>query len=394
MITPRKICIVSGTRAEWGLLSPIAHALNSRPDVTLQIVATNMHLLPRFGMTVNQITSEGFTVDARVPMPEAASSSVETVLSMASGMAGMAEAFNTLRPDMILILGDRTEILAAATAANIMRIPIAHLHGGEISEGALDDSIRHAVTKLSSLHLVSTESYRRRVIQLGEDPSLVLNVGAIGVFNVLNQPRVPLNELIDILGFRPDSSTLLVTYHPATLDSESVHVRCSALLDALDRFSDSKIIITYPNNDPGAEQIISLICHYAKARPGRVTLIPSLGMKRYLSLLPLIGAVVGNSSSGIIEVPSMGTPTVDIGIRQKGRIAAPSVIHCGDSTDEIAAAISRALSPEGQSLAKSSQNPYYKPDTLSLIVNALVSTPLDSLSVKSFHDLPCNSTAT
>lgn len=385
----RKICIITGTRAEWGLLSPIAGSLKSHPGVTLQIVATNMHLLPRFGMTVNDITAEGFDIDARVPMPEAAGESAATVKAMAACMAGMAEALDRLRPDMVVILGDRTEMLAAASAAQVMRIPIAHLHGGEISEGAIDDSIRHAITKLASLHLTSTEAYRRRVIQLGEDPELVINTGAIGVYNALRVPQSPLEELTGVLGFTPDRSTLFVTYHPATLDSSDTASRCTALLEALDRFPDSKVIFSYPNNDPGADSIIRLINYYGLRHKGRATVVRSLGMRRYLSVLRHIGAVVGNSSSGIIEVPSTGIPTVNIGIRQQGRIAAPSVIHCGDTADEISRAIELALSPAHRAIALKSQNPYYQPDTLRLITDALVATPLNRLSAKKFHDLPC-----
>ncbi|MCM1482737.1 MAG: UDP-N-acetylglucosamine 2-epimerase [Muribaculaceae bacterium] len=384
---PRKVCIVTGTRAEWGLLSGIAAGLRSRDDVELYIVATNMHLMPRYGHTVDEITAAGFTVNACVEMDTPTDSAADTVRGMARCMAGMADAFERLKPDIVVILGDRTEMLAVASAAAVMRIPIAHIAGGEKTEGAIDDSIRHAITKLASLHLVSTDEYRHRVIQLGENPDLVINTGAIGVYNAMQLPPMSREELSASLGMGVDSRTLVVTYHPATLDDADVASRCHELLAALDRFPDSKVIITYPNNDARGRVIIDLIEEYARTNPGRVLTIPSLGYRRYLSALRLAGAAVGNSSSGIIEVPSTHIPTVDIGIRQKGRLAADSVIHCSDSADEIAAAIAKALSPEWRKLAQTCSNPYYKPDTLRLSVEAIALTPLEQLRSKSFHDL-------
>lgn len=386
MSDKRRICIITGTRAEWGLLSPIARELQQRPGVELQIVATNMHLDPLYGHTVDAIEADGFTVDERVPMPSAADTPALTVKAMSVCMAGMADAFTRLSPDLAVILGDRTEMMATAIAAQVMRIPIAHLHGGEISEGAIDDSIRHAITKLASLHLTSTESHRRRVIQMGEDPARVINTGAIGVYNAMNVPRASLAELTEAIGFEPDSRTLLLTYHPATLDDADTSERFGALLRALDAFPDSRVIATYPNNDARGRVIIDMLHAWADERSGRVSVIPSLGMRRYLSVLPLIGAVVGNSSSGIIEVPSAGIPTVDIGMRQQGRTAADSVIHCGDSTEEIRAAIAVALDPQTRARAAATVNPYYRPDTLRLIADALCLTPLEQLRHKKFYD--------
>lgn len=385
----RKICIVTGTRAEWGLLSGIASALRARPDTELQIVATNMHLDPRYGHTVDEITSAGFHVDAAVPMsdPEADDSTEAGVVkNMSRCLTGMADAFTRLRPDMVVILGDRTEMLAVASAATVMLIPIVHLHGGEVTEGAIDDAIRHAITKMAALHLVSTESHRRRVIQMGEDPEMVVNTGAIGVWNALHVPAADLKELSDLIGFTPDRSTLLVTYHPATLDAVSALDRFDALTEALDRFPELKIIFTYPNNDALGAALIERIRHYASARKGRVSAVPSLGMRRFMTTLDLVGAVAGNSSSGIIEVPSKHIPTIDIGIRQRGRTAAESVIHCGDSADEIADAIRKALSPEMKDIAARCINPYEQPDTLRLCVDAIAETPLEKLHSKKFHD--------
>lgn len=383
----RKICIVTGTRAEWGLLSGIARGLQSRDDVELQIVATNMHLDERYGMTVNEIVADGFEIAERVPMPLEGDTAADRVRAMGVCMSAMAGCFERLAPDMVVILGDRYEMLAVASAAAVMLIPIVHIAGGEITEGAVDDSIRHAITKMSALHLTATEEYRRRVIAMGEQPGLVINTGAIGVYNAMNEPLMTCSELESSLDFAIDRDTLLVTMHPATLDPEPVEKRTQALLDALDRFPSSRVIMTFPNNDARGEVIIRMIDRYAAARPDRVKVVPSLGKKRYLSALRFVGAVVGNSSSGIVEVPSAGIPTVDIGMRQRGRLSSQSVIHCGDSADEIAGAIALALSPEWRHKAETAPNPYFKPDTLGIIVDAIATTPLDMLQRKTFYDI-------
>lgn len=382
----RKICITTGTRADWGLLSGIARGLAERPDTELQIVATNMHLEEMYGHTIDEIKADGFTVSREVPMHAASDSPADTVRAMSRCMAGMADAFEELQPDILVILGDRYEMLAVASAATVMRIPIAHIAGGEISEGAIDDSIRHAITKLSALHLTATEPYRQRVIRMGEDPRLVINTGAIGVYNAINEPRMSREALSRSTGIEVTPDTLLVTYHPATLDDADTASRCDALFEALSRFPDNPMIITYPNNDANGRIIIDRIEQFVSARPGTAVAIPSLGKRRYLSALACVGAVVGNSSSGIVEVPSFGIPTVDIGIRQRGRIASESVIHCGDSADEIAGAIARALGTEMREKARKAENPYFRPDTLRTIVTAISETPVELLNHKKFHD--------
>lgn len=383
----RRVCIVTGTRAEWGLLSEIAQQLKMRDDVELQIVATNMHLDSRYGYTIDDILAQGFCVNEQVPMMVAEDDETSTVKAMAKCLDGMADAFTRLQPDVIVILGDRYEMMSVASAATIMHIPIIHLHGGEISEGAIDDSIRHAITKLSSLHLTATEQYRKRVIQMGENPEMVINTGAIGVYNVANIKPLSLEELIASLSFEIITPTLLVTYHPATLDDEDVALRCRALLDALDEFPQCKVIITYPNNDAQGRVIIDLIEDYANRNKDRVMVKPSLGLLRYISALHYVDAVVGNSSSGIIEVPSIGIPTVNIGIRQQGRMASESVIHCGDEKNSIVEAIKYALSDEGKETARNAINPYCNKDTLQQIVEAIAVTPIEKLRRKSFYDL-------
>lgn len=385
----RRICIATGTRADWGLLSPIARALKARPDVELAIVATNMHVDPRYGATASEIEADGLAVTESFDITSGLDDS-QLSRAVAAGRAteGMARVIDRLHPDIIVILGDRFEMLGIATAAALMRVPIAHIAGGEISEGAIDDSMRHAITKLSALHLTATEPYRRRVINMGEDPARVINTGAIGVDNIVNaRDAISPEELFRSLdGFPFPKGSLLVTYHSATASDSDVAAGCHALLEALDRFPDRQVIITYPNNDAGSATIIDLIEAYGAAHPARVKVVRSLGRRRYHAALALAGAVVGNSSSGIVEVPSMHIPTVDIGPRQRGRTAGASVIHCGETVGEIADAITLALSPEGQQRAVMASNPYFRPDTLDLIVNAIADTPLASLRAKRFTD--------
>lgn len=382
-----KIAIATGTRADWGLLSPIAKALDARPDCEVTILATNMHLIPEYGNTIEEVMADGFTDAVRVAMPADTDTPLKVTEAMAVCMTGMGRELERLRPDLIVILGDRFEMLATATAALIAGVPIVHIAGGEISEGAVDDSIRHAITKMSSLHLTATETYRRRVIAMGEEPGRVHNTGAIGVYNMLNLPVLSKEELEQSIGMELTPGTLLVTYHPATLDPVAPAVRVKALLGALDRFPASKILFTYPNNDARGREIIPLIDAYAEAHPGRVCVVPSLGRLRYASALRYVSAVVGNSSSGLVEVPSAGIPTVDIGMRQRGRIAGSSVIHCGDTEDEIAGAIAQALSPETKERCNPSANPYGGRDTLASMVKAIAETPLETLRNKKFHDI-------
>lgn len=386
-MTKRKVCIATGTRAEWGLLSGIAKELKQREDIELQIIATNMHLSQRYGYTINEIITDGFQVSAQVPMAIDDDSHTGTAKAMGICLSGFAEAFSRLQPDVAVILGDRYEMLAVASAATIMRIPIIHIAGGAISEGAIDDNIRHAITKLSALHLTETECYRQRVIQMGESPERVINTGAIGVYNIMHEPLMTKHELEESIGSEIPEGTLLVTLHPATLDDSPVKEQCQALLDALDNFPETHVIFTYPNNDMNGRIIIEMIESYAKSHKKRITVIPSLGKKRYLSALKYVATVVGNSSSGIVEVPSMGIPTVDIGARQRGRMAADSVIHCNNDCKSITEAIAFALSPIGQEKAKNTCNPYFKDNTLELITDAIANTAIESLQHKKFHDI-------
>lgn len=368
------------------MLSNIASAVASRHDINICVVATNMHLSPRYGNTIDEIRADGFepvsvTMDVDSDSPEG------KVHSMAQCLDGMTGAFASLQPDMMVILGDRFEMLAAATAALMMRIPIIHIAGGEISEGAVDDSIRHAITKMASLHLTATEPYRRRVIAMGEMPERVINTGAIGVWNLLNGTCLTREELSQSIGFDIDNNTLLVTYHPVTLDDNTTSRLTANLLRALEQFTDNKILFTYPNNDAGGRVIIDMIDRFVSENPGRAFAVASLGRKRYLSALKCVAAVVGNSSSGIVEVPSAGIPTVDIGMRQQGRLRGQSVIHAEDDPADIARAINQALSAETRAAARVAVNPYCSPDTLSRIVNAIATADPARLRHKKFHDI-------
>lgn len=388
---PKKIVIISSTRADWGLLRPLAEALRDSQGVELGIVVTNMHLSEAHGHTVREIENDGFSIAARVEMWDkdlTNPSAADVVRASSKCMWGMAEAFSQLQPDVVVILGDRYEMLAVATAATIMRIPIVHIAGGEISEGAFDDSIRHAITKLSSLHLTATEPYRQRVIQMGESPELVVNSGAIGVYNLIHEQALPKDVLEKDLGIKISHETLLVTLHPATMSERPTADSCRELLEALDNFPNSTIVFTYPNNDPEGSVIIEMIEDYVRHHEGRAVSEASLGWKRYLSMLHYVGAVVGNSSSGIVEVPSMGIPTVNVGIRQQGRIAAESVIHCADNRDKITSAIEKALSPKFQTRASQVVNPYGGKDTLNIMVNSILNADLNILRHKQFHDQP------
>ena len=383
----RKICIVTGTRAEWGLLSSIAKALNNRDDVTLQIVATNMHLSEKYGNTWQEIERDGLKITYKVPMPTDTTSADNTIVAMSECMKGMSKAFDSLKPDILLILGDRFEMLSVASVALIHRIPVAHMHGGEVTLGAFDESIRHSITKMSHLHFTSTEEARNRVIQLGENPDHVFNTGAIGVYNILNTDFMSREELEENLGTTIPKDSVFVTFHPSTLDEIPPYIQCENLLKALEEREDIKIFFSYPNNDTGGDDIIKLINEFVAENSNRSVVFPSLGARRYLSVLRCVKAVVGNSSSGILEVPSMHIPTLNIGIRQMGRQRAESVVDCDTTYESIKAGLDRVLSDEMCSHARTINNPYEKANTLEQIVEIVVTFPLEKIIQKPFHDI-------
>lgn len=382
----RKICVVTGTRAEYGLLSRLMFMIKQDSVLQLQIIATNMHLSPEFGLTYKEIENDGFCIDKKVHMLLSSDTSNATVKSMGLGMIGFADALEDLKPDMLVILGDRYEMLSVAAAALIYKIPIAHLHGGEITEAAYDDAIRHSITKMSHLHFTSTEEYRKRVIQLGENPNTVFNVGAIGVENVEKTKLLSKVDFEASINFSIGDKSLLITFHPATLDQTSVKEQCENLLSVLDEYPDYKIIFTLPNSDTDSREIITLIKSYTDKNSDRVAVFSSLGKIRYLSALKYVTAVVGNSSSGIIEVPSFGIPTLNIGNRQKGRIAADSVVNCKPLKDDISKGMKIILSDEFISKVKNVVNPYYKERTAESIYEKLKTVSLNNITLKEYYN--------
>ena len=337
------------------------------------------------GETYKEIERDGFAIDYKVYMAddEAPDNANTTAKAISRGVSGFADAFDVLQPDLLLILGDRYEMLAVASTALIYKIPIAHLHGGEITEGAFDDAIRHAITKMSHLHFTSTEAYRKRVIQLGEQPERVFNVGALGVENVLKNEFISKTEIEQSLNFQLTEKCFLCTYHPVTLSNMSSETQVLSLLQALDDYKDYHIIFTYSNSDTNSQIIIKRIHEYVDKNEGRCMFIPSLGQRRYFSALKYMTAVIGNSSSGIIEVPSFGIPTLDIGDRQKGRIAADSVMHCGYSTEDIKEGFKKVVAYGKKAI----NNPYYKKGTCDAILNVIKTYPLENLVQKHFYDL-------
>lgn len=381
----RKICIVTGTRAEWGLLTRLAALIKASPDMELQIIATNMHLSKRYGLTYKEIEADGFEIDYRVPMDvDGIDSPATTVKSMSKAMAGFADAYQALKPDLLVVLGDRYEILIAVSAALIFKIPVAHLHGGEITQGAYDDAIRHAITKMSHLHFTSTEQYRQRVISMGETPEHVFNVGAIGVDNIKQIPLWSLEDTEQSLGgFKLNKSTILVTYHPVTLENNTAEQQIGELLAALDALPQLRVVFTMPNSDTGNQIIAERIEQWCSNNAARAVWFTSLGLVRYLSTLQYIGAVVGNSSSGIIEVPSFGIPTLNIGNRQKGRIAAASVVNCCPTADDIVKNLLTLIEKKSTFAA----NPYERPSTAQDIISVLSSTDLQRLTEKHFYNI-------
>lgn len=384
----RKIAVFTGTRAEYGLLYWLMKDIMAAETLELQVIVSAMHLSPEFGETWKLIEQDGFTIGAKVEMLLSSDTPVGVVKSMGLGTIGFADALDRLRPDCLVVLGDRFEILAVVQAALIMRIPVAHLHGGEITEGAYDDAIRHAITKMANLHFVAAEPYRQRVIQMGEAPTTVFNVGAIGLDHLQRSIRMGLDELSASLDFELREPYLLATYHPVTLLEEDPVESFKAFLSALDNFSDHQVILTYPNADNGGREIIPLLTAFAQTNPERVFAIPSLGFKRYLSAVRHAAAIVGNSSSGIIEAPAFGIPTVNIGARQFGRLAATSVLHCAPTTGGIIQALTKALSPEFAKYCRNVANPYGQGNVATEIVRVLESHPVTVH--KHFYDLGAN----
>jgi UDP-N-acetylglucosamine 2-epimerase (non-hydrolysing) len=382
---PKKIAVFTGTRADYGLLYWLISDIQTSTELDLQLIVSGSHLSPEFGNTIEQIEKDGFHVDEKIEMLLSSNSAVGTAKSMGLGIISYSEALDRLKPDVLVILGDRFEALAVAQTATILGIAILHIHGGEITEGAYDDAIRHAITKLSQVHCTSTETYRQRVIQMGEHPDKVHNVGAIGLDHINRSQLMSLEALSTSLDFLLTKPYFVVTYHPVTLAKEPAEETFSALLDALTLFTSHQVILTYPNADNGGRGLISQLQDYAAQSNGRVLAIPSLGQTRYLSAVKHAAAVIGNSSSGVIEVPAFNVATVDIGDRQKGRLAASSVINTKPTFDTIVKAIEQAINTTEALKRSPVSNPYGQGLASRDIRDILIT--MDTDPIKSFYDI-------
>ena len=380
----RSVCFVTGSRAEYGLLSPVMDAVRREPSFRLQVIATGMHLAPQFGLTWREIEADGFPIDAKVDLELSGDTAAAVTRSLGRGVMGFADELERLRPDLIVLLGDRYEILAAAQAALIARVPVAHIAGGDTTEGAFDEAIRHSITKMAHLHFVTNDAAARRVRQLGENPANIHAVGSPGIDVIRNMKLLDRSALERELGFAFRKRNLLVTFHPATLDEQPAGEQFRELLAALDRLGDDVgVIFTLPNADPDGSAIIDLIGRYTAARP-QAKAFASLGQLRYLSAIAQVDAVVGNSSSGLYEVPSFRKPTVNIGDRQQGRLQASSVINCRPEARDIEEAVRKAFTRD----CSSAVNPYGNGDSAQQIVAVLKATAdYPKLLKKRFFDL-------
>ncbi len=388
MSSPRKICVVTGSRADYGHLVPVMRAIDASEDLTLQIIACGEQLDPAFGECWKEIVSDGFTINAKADIGLESDTALATAEATGRAVTALAQSLDNLMPDIVMVLGDRYEIFAACVAAMLLRIPIAHIHGGEVTEAAMDDAMRHAMTKMSALHFVAAEPYAARVRQMGEDPQNIIVCGAPGLDHLPDlkfQSRTELSQQLDIELTEP---LFVVTYHPVTLAGDYGAHAMSQLATALDLFPNASIIITGVNSDPGNKAIREIVAKICEDNPDKRTFAQSLGQRRYLSAVKIADAVIGNSSSGLIEAPALRTPTVNIGDRQKGRLRSPSVIDCGESSKEIAEAIQLAIEPSFKERV-AVQSPAYGAGggAAEKIVEVLASANLAQLSIKRFHDI-------
>jgi UDP-N-acetylglucosamine 2-epimerase (non-hydrolysing) len=385
MSARRRIAVFTGSRAEYGLLYWLMRGIADSAALELQVVAGCMHFSPEFGETWRDIEADGFAIAARVEMLLSSDSRAGVVKSLGVGLIGLADVLDRLAPDALVVLGDRFEALAAAQAALIMGSPLVHIHGGELTEGAYDDAIRHAITKMASLHFTAASPYRDRVIQMGEEPDRVFCVGALGLDHLSQAEPIAWADVCTSLGRKLERRVVLATYHPATNADEDPAATARAMLAALENLDDCDVILTYPNADNGGHAIIAEIEAFGARHPEKTVIVPSLGFRRYVAVLRKAAIVIGNSSSGIIEAPSFGIPTVDIGSRQKGRLAAPSVLHCAANETSIREALEQALSPEHLELSREAENPYGAGSASRHIVKVL--EEVDLSTHKRFHDL-------
>ena len=354
----KKVCVVTSTRADYGILVPLLRRVAQDEALELQLVVTGTHLCSSFGHTVDEIEQDGFTIAKRIDILKEEDSARGVSETMAEMLIGFSAFLSENRPDLAVLLGDRYEIFAAAAALVNARIPIAHLHGGETTEGAIDECFRHGITKMAYLHFVSCEIYRKRVIQLGENPKRVFNVGALGIENILNTKFLSIDELEEALAFPlKESPYAVVTFHPVTIEEDTAANQMEELLSALSACKDLRFLITKANADAGGRQINARLDAYAQENP-RCKVVSSLGMRKYLSALRYACCAIGNSSSGILEVPAFGIPTVNIGDRQRGRLQAESVINCLPTKEDILSAIQLTISPAFAARARNAVSLY------------------------------------
>ena len=384
---PRKICVVTGSRAEYGLLFWLMKGIQKEPKLELQIIATGMHLSPEFGFTYKEIEKGGFHIDKKVEM--LLSADTPSAISKSTGLAmiGFSDAYADLKPDIVILLGDRFELFSAAFCAHVSKIPIAHISGGEITAGAFDEAIRHSITKMSWWHFVAADEYKRRVIQLGEDSKRVIMVGGLGVDNIMKTTLLTKSELEKRIGFKFSTKNLLVTFHPVTLEEKTAKDQCIELLNALERLNNTQIIFTYPNADTDGRIIKKLIDLFTKKHADTTAVFPSLGQLNYLSTLQYVDGLVGNSSSGLAEAPTFKIGTINIGDRQKGRLKAKSIIDCKSKKKSITEAIGRLYSKEFQDELKTVQNPYGDGNATDKILDILIKQPVPKELKKEFIDL-------
>ena len=382
----RKICVITGSRADYGLLRWVMQGIKDDPELTLQVIATGMHLSSVFGMTYREIEQDGFYIDASVEILLSEDTPLGIAESIASGISGCAKAFDQLKPDIILVLGDRFEIFAAATSALVAKIPVAHIHGGETTVGAYDEAFRHSITKMSQVHFVAAEEYRTRVIQLGENPKTVNLVGGLGIENINRLKLLSKEELEISLGIKFESKSLLITYHPATLENESTEHQMQELLTALSNLNGTTLIFTMPNADTGGSLLTKMIEEFTRKFDNAYA-FQSLGQLRYLSCIAQVDGVVGNSSSGLTEVPSFKKGTINIGTRQRGRLQALSVINCPPEAERISDALKKLYSQDFRSTLDGTINPYGEGDASNAVVKVLKNVKLTGMVQKTFYDL-------
>lgn len=384
----RKICVFTGTRAEYGLLNPLMREIKKDERLALQIIVSGMHLSREFGLTYREIEKDGFLINDKVKIPLDSDSPAGISRAMGMGIIGMSRAYERLKPDIVVVLGDRFEALSAAASAMLARIPLAHIHGGEATYGLIDEAIRHSITKMSHLHFTSTPEYRRRVIQLGEDPRRVFCTGALGIDNIRAIKLMSKSKFEKWASIKFSKRNLLITFHPVTLENNTSKEQFRDLLAALDELKDTSLFFTKANADTSGRVINSMIDDYASRNRHKARAFTSMGQLRYLSAMRYVDAVVGNSSSGIIEVPSFRIGTINIGDRQAGRIKASSVIDCLPEKNSIRRAFKKLYSLRFKRILRSVVNPHGDGNAAKRIAKILKNTDLDNILKKRFYDIP------